>query len=238
MRCYWFRIGAGAVAIFFVGMMIIGFTRRGVDQVKELASSIDDVSIPTDFVPFSIGGDRFGWLEKVGIERGPTGELSSLRLIARIDDPAAQSGLADCRIGLGDLTDLDHLDGFSCVSEADSASGRFVPFGAIRLEPAGESRTLYAPSAMIQEVRAAVQPKVESVPSDARLHLRANEAGAHLDIQGDGEGLFYLRADSSGARIVIRDDSGRVVLNLKADSTGAAMDLTPSPLSMDGEGDH
>jgi hypothetical protein len=237
MNRYWLRIALGALGIFALGMVAIGFTRRGVEKVKELAAQ-DHFSIPMAFLPFQLDGQRLGSLERVGVTRSAEGQLEGLQFVARLDSSQAAPAMASCLIALPDAGDLGGGAKFVCLAAADSASGSYIPFGNVRFEPGGLERVLYVPAEMTHGIQASVVPPVAPAPPvpstastvninvpDPSVHIRADERGAHMDIQGKGAGLFHLRADSAGARLVIRDSAGRIIMNLKADSTGAAFDV-------------
>lgn len=240
MNRYWLRIALGALGIFVVGMLVIGFTRRGVEKVKELAAQ-DHFSIPMAFLPFQLDGHRLGRLERVGVTRSTDGQLQGFQFVARLDSGEAAPAPGQCLVGLPDVGNLGGGAKFVCLAASDSASGSYVPFGTVTFTPDGLERTLYVPADMTHGIQASVVAPVAPTPPaattastvninvpDPSVHIRADEKGAHMDIQGKGAGLFHLRADSTGARLVIRDSAGRIIMNLKADSTGAAFDVNRS----------
>lgn len=238
MNRYWLRIALGALGIFAVGMVVIGFTRRGVEKVRELAAQ-DHFSIPMAFLPFQLDGRRLGSLERVSVARSAEGQLEGFQFVARLDSGQAAPTAGNCLVGLPDVADLGGGAKFVCLAARDSVSGSYVPFGQVTFEPGGLERILYVPAEMTHGIQANVVAPVAQTPPvpttastvninvpDPALHIRADSQGAHMDIQGKGAGLFHLRADSTGARLVIRDSAGRIIMNLKADSTGAAFDVS------------
>ena len=65
MRNYWMRIALGALAIFTVGMVARALITRGIGGVKGVVEGSGPITIPLAFIPFQLGADKLGTLERV-----------------------------------------------------------------------------------------------------------------------------------------------------------------------------
>jgi hypothetical protein len=64
---YWTKIGLGALAIFAVGMVLVGMGRRGTEWVDHVAHSASTISVPIVFVPFRLDGRDIGSIRRLDI---------------------------------------------------------------------------------------------------------------------------------------------------------------------------
>ena len=102
---YWTKIGLGALAIFAVGMVLVGMGRRGTEWVDHVAHSASTISVPIVFVPFRLDGMDIGSIRRLDIMRDApdhvTGATIEVKLGERAELPAEACSLA--------IDDLDRI---------------------------------------------------------------------------------------------------------------------------------
>src|SRR5215203_5582454 len=93
MRNYWLRIALGALAIFTVGMIAHSLIHKGVNSVKGVVEGSGPLSIPLAFVPFRLGGDKLGTLERLTLRRETPTHVTSVELGIKLKDSLVARGL-------------------------------------------------------------------------------------------------------------------------------------------------
>ena len=230
MRNYWMRIALGALAIFAVGMVARALINRGIGGLKGVVEGSGPISIPLAFIPFQLGGDKLGTLERVTLERTTPRSVSSVLLEVKLSDSMLAKGLEGCRLA----ANPDSKDGRRRVEESTfwcaenvSADTDMVEYGQAVFRPGEVTVPLYLPQDMVEELQnldfghdsAAViaEAKAEAVmEAEAESALAAEQAVAASAPQQRARMVDSLRAE--GQR---RADSARRVLTRMADSTAA-----------------
>jgi len=146
MRNYWVRIFLGALAVFAIGMLGRALLRHGEARVRSVVQSSDPISFPLPFVPFTIGGEKLGTVERVTLQRETPGRVASVELELKLSDSLLVKGLEGCRLAVNldtDRNDSTGIDirpgafresGFWCVGE-DSTDSTLVEYGHAVLHP-------------------------------------------------------------------------------------------------------
>ena len=250
---YWTKIGLGALAIFAVGMVLVGMGRRGTEWVDHVAHSASTISVPIVFVPFRLDGRDIGSIRRLDIMRDApdhvTGATIEVKLGERAELPAEACSLA--------IDDLDRIgDGatFYCADADAQAAEGLVTFGTVKFEPGGAIRDLLLPlevidelaselardgdidsrvdvrSQRITEYRSASHEvnvrKVELAAVQEQLAMHATAQGVSLKIVSALEQAgVLLRADSNGAALSIYNHPEGNGLLMKADSHGFVMSV-------------
>src|SRR5690606_27686418 len=79
MNRYWLRIGLGALAVFAVGYAGWRLVERGVGEVRDLAMSDQEISIPLfGALPFTVEGRRVGSLQRLTLLRDAPKQISGV----------------------------------------------------------------------------------------------------------------------------------------------------------------
>jgi len=196
MRNYWVRIFIGAFAVFAIGMVGRALLRHGEARVRSVVQSSDPISFPLPFVPFTIGGEKLGTVERVTLHRETPGRVSSVELELKLADSLLVTGLEGCRLAVN--LDTDRKDstginiqpgafrdsGFWCVAEG-SADTTLVEYGHAVLHPGPVSIPLLLSRDLVQELQ----------------HL---DLGMHRDSLASGS---ELQAESLAVQVERRVDS-------------------------------
>lgn len=164
MRNYWMRILIGAVIIFAVGMLGVTLVRHGMVRVNDVVHGSGPISIPLAIIPFEIGGNKLGTLDRLVLERTAPKNISSVRVEVKLDDSLVALGLSGCRLAAN--LDASHQAGhdlnvklgkedggtFRCLS-GDAADTSLVEFGRASLKPGGVDLPLYLPREMVEQLQ-------------------------------------------------------------------------------------
>ena len=146
MRNYWFRILVGALIIFAIGMIGVTLIRHGMGKVNDVVHGSGPISLPIAFIPFEIGGNKLGKLDRVVLERTAPKKISSVKVDVNLDDPLVAQGLSQCKLAANFDASEEHSKGihirtgkgnegtFRCLAGADSDS-TVVEFGQAVLHP-------------------------------------------------------------------------------------------------------
>lgn len=244
MQRYWGRIAAGALAVFFVGMIVITLARRGIANFDALAKSDRPIGIPLALLPFRLEGDELGTVRRLELLRSSPKTVTGIRLTVRLQDSSAVANLESCAVTLHEAQAFGGRDGFVCSSAADSAAEHLEQIGELVVEPGGLVRAILAPAAHAAQWRRGFYDTVAAkaelarlkadrlADSNARVVIQADSSRAIIDIRGDSvQSLLQLQADSHGAMLRIRDRSGKEVLHMHADSTGASFSVSADSAS-------
>lgn len=163
MRTYWMRIALGALAIFAFGMVARALINRGIGGVRGVVEGSGPLSIPLAFIPFKLGGDRLGTLERVTLIRETPRRVTSVELEVELNDSMVAQGLGGCRLaanldskGEGDRDVKVHrgsFDGnFWCAGD-DSAGVALVEYGHAVFQPGDVTVPLFLPRELVDELQ-------------------------------------------------------------------------------------
>lgn len=241
MRNYWLRIALGALAIFSVGMVGHSLIHRGLSSVKGVVEGSGPVSLPLAFVPFQLGGDKLGTLERVTLDRTSPRSVSSVRLEVKLSDSALARGLEGCRLAVNLDKDRDGHQNlnihrsriaegtFRCVEKAaaDSAlaDSTLVEYGQAVFRPGDVTVPLYLEEDLVEELQNldfgddSVPPNMEAEAESIAAAKAEAAAAAELRTAGPGPGLRAKVVDSLRAEGHRRADSARRLVTRVADST-------------------
>lgn len=250
---YWTKIGLGALAIFAVGMVLVGMGRRGTEWVEHVAHSASTISVPIVFVPFRLDGRDIGSIRRLDIMRDApdhvTGATIAVKLAQRAKLPAEA-----CALAIDDLERIGDGATFYCADADAQAAEGLVPFGTVRFEPSGATRTLLLPQEVIDDLasemgrdsnvdtrvashiqrttelrkrsRAVAVTETELAVAQEQLAMHATAQGVSLKIVSALEQAgVLLRADSTGAALSIYNHLQGDGLLMKADSHGFVMSV-------------
>jgi hypothetical protein len=225
MKRYWTRIGLGALGIFILGMLIVSAGRRGVDRVKELALE-HSVRLPANFAPFRVDEHKLGSLTLVRMDPQPDRSFPYINLTVQSDPGADPASLGDCRLVATDEDALQGQGGLHCSESMSSDS--MVEMGTVTFEPSGQVFPIYVPNTELSGKgwfsrrghETSIAPATVSQDKGS-VNLKADASGAFMLIRDErGKPVFQLNADSNGAFIQVRDSNGKEVLRFRADSQG------------------
>jgi len=250
---YWTKIGFGALAIFAVGMVLVGMGRRGSEWVEQVAHSASTISVPIVFVPFRLDGMDIGSIRRLDIMRDAPDHVTGAAIAVKLSDRAKLPAEA-CSLAIDDLDRIGDGATFYCADADAQTTYDLVPFGTVKFEPSGASRALLLPQEVIQEmaseisqdidvdtrvaariersteVRSRVQKmhatQVELTAAQEQLAMHATAQGVSLKIVSALEQAgVLLRADSTGAALSIYNHPDGDGLLMKADSHGFVMSV-------------
>ncbi len=166
MRSYWFKIVAGAVLIFAVGMIIRSLFRSVKHGVEYVSDGTGPITTPLLFVPFELGGQRIGTFRGLTIYRDSTQKPSSVTLTVALRDTVSSEDLSQCLVtllpsGTGDYNPTS----YQCLTAADTAGKSLARFGFLRIRSSDDSFPLFAPEHDLDELRSNWQPRMHSADS-------------------------------------------------------------------------
>jgi hypothetical protein len=227
MRNYWMRIVLGAMAIFTVGMVARALINRVHSGIHGVVEGSGPLSIPLAFIPFTLGGEKLGSLERVTLLRETPSRVTSVELEVELSDSVLARGLQGCRLAANLDSDGDGHRGvniqrgpfgdgtFWCAGD-DSASAELVEYGHAVFRPGNVTVPLLLPPDLVTELQDLDLGGDSSPPiSEAEVDSIASETERSLEsvhVQRD-------RVDSLRREGLRRADSARRVLIQMADST-------------------
>lgn len=210
---YWIKIALGALGVFAIGMFAVSMFRTGTDRVQDVLAEMPRVmaSIPEHLDPLRIGGSEAGSVNRVHLVRTMEGDRSMEITLAPNDSGLAL--LAACPALVGPIDSI--FEGGLRCAVADSFLDH-EEYGALIVEGREATLPLYATAADVEEFRG------DANHTPAEVDIRADSAGETNVTVIDENGRERVRviADSSGAKIEIRDSDGHHVFSLDADSMG------------------
>jgi len=250
---YWTKIGFGALAIFAVGMILVGMGRRGTEWVDQVAHSASTISVPIVFVPFRLDGRDIGSIRRLDIMRDAPDRVTGATIAVKLGDRAKLPAEA-CALAIDDLERIGDGATFYCADADARDTGGLVTFGTVRFEPGGASRVLLLPQEVIDELASELEhdndidtqvatriqrttelrsrshevavTKAELAATREQLAMHATAQGVSLKIVSALEQAgVLLRADSNGAALSIYNHPEGDGLLMKADSHGFAMSV-------------
>jgi hypothetical protein len=176
MRSYWFKIVAGALGVFVVGL-VVWAGGRGAWNVVEGAGPLA-IPLPFDIVPFQVDGQRLGSLKKVVFHREAPQQVKWVEVDAELSSSDRWAELSQCRLTLDDLEDLDENSTFVCHAELPEG---YVEFGEVRFRGNGESLLLWIPSDIAENIRHRDRSQIERQHARmVREQVRVAEVQAQL----------------------------------------------------------
>ena len=232
---YWTKIGLGALAIFAVGMVLVGMGRRGTEWVNHMAHSATTISVPVVLVPFRLDGRDIGSIRRLDIMRDApdhvTGATIAVKLGERTKLPAEACALA--------IDDIDRIgDGatFYCADAEARAANDLVPFGTVEFEPGGASRALLLPQKVVDDLASEMG---RDIKADTRVATRVERTTELRNRSGDvaaGEAelaaaqeQLAMHATAQGVSLKIVSTLEQAGVLLRADSNGAALSIYNRP---------
>jgi hypothetical protein len=227
MKNYWMRIALGALAIFIVGMIARALIHRGLGGVKGVVEGSGPLSIPLAFIPFRLGGEKLGTLERVTLERETPQHVTSVRLEVKLSDSVLARGLEGCSLAANLDSDSDghrgvnihrgpFADGsFWCAGD-DSTDAALVEYGQAVFRPGNVTVPLYLNRELVDELQNLdfgrdTSPPIDEVQVDSIVEAELNAESARALRQGMIDSLRTegrRRADSA-RRLIRMADSTR-----------------------------
>lgn len=219
MKRYWTRITLGALGIFALGMLVVSAGRRGVEHVKQHIVQ-EGLNLGSGVAPFQVNDRRLGTLTNVRMDPDRSERFPFINLTVELDPGIPQAGLGDCTLLAGDLESAGGGKGLHCAAGISRDS--LYEMGVVMFTPSGESVGIFIPQSDLKDIPWFSQAaERKSTPSEGSLNLRADASGAFMLIRDEkGRPVFQLNADSQGAFIQIRDSNGKEVVRFRADSQG------------------
>ena len=164
MRSYWVRILVGALVVFAIGMIGVTLARKGVVKVNDVVHGSGPLSLPLAFIPFEIGGNKLGTLDRVTLERTAPKEISSVRVEVRLEDSLVAQGLSGCKLAANFDASREGGKGvhirrgagaggtFRCL-EAGESDSTLAEFGQAILQPGGVTLALLLPKKLVTDLQ-------------------------------------------------------------------------------------
>jgi len=201
MRSIWLRITLGALAVFAVGTAAVHLGRQAKYTVTHTLQSDAPLPIPlAGLIPFRVDGSEMGSLRRLEFLRSSPEEISGMRVLVRLKaDSAARARLANCRIGLSSINDIDERTSFSCLPPDSLAPEGLESFGFVFLGRDGDSVPLYLPKDAVAELR------------DARLHF-----GSHGIVVGHAGDSIEVNVKVDSIRQAVAKELERAAIQLES----------------------
>ncbi|HET8649551.1 MAG TPA: hypothetical protein VFL95_05900 [Gemmatimonadales bacterium] len=224
MNRLWIKIALGAVVVFVIGMAGVTLVRRGTSAVKQTVAGFTALGvIPHELGALQVDGVPVGTVNELRIAP-PKGQpdLRYMRVNLVMNDSALDQ-LAQCKALSGSLDSLfqnDRESDLHCLS--DGSEPGYAQFGELVSASDSVRRPLFAPAAQVEKL---TRKASERGAQEIVIRADSQTGGAHISVTGiDGRKLVEIDADSShGARIMIRDQNGKPVFQLNADSAGVSI---------------
>ena len=217
-RKFWLRVAGGAVAIFVIGLAFFTAARSAKGKAQEAIAEFKTElggQVPAilagmrDSLSLSLDGTPLGRLRRLTIERPVAGELPSLAALVLLDDASQARRLQACDLVPESGKDLHR---FRCAT-ADEPGLQQV--GVIEFLDQDLKRPLRVNDSMAAELRKG-EPYNVDVDLSEDLDAVVSTSDKHI---------VRIKADSTGAHIVVNDKHGRKVVRMKADSTGFSLNV-------------
>ena len=212
----WLRITLGALAVFAVGTAVVRLGRQAKDSVSRTLQSDAPLPIPlAGLIPFRVDGSELGSLRRLEFLRSSPSEISGMRVLVGLNaDSAGGAHLANCRIGLRSIDNIDEKTSFVCFSPDSVAPEGLESFGFVFLGQNGDSVPLYLPRDAVAELR------------DARLHFGSH--GIRVGHAGDSVRV-EVKTDSIRAIVAKELERAAVQLEKAREEVRAAAPAPPAP---------
>lgn len=218
----WAKILLGMLAIFAVGMVIRSAAGEGKRKITALTDGSGPITLPLMGAAFKLGDARLGDMQKLRIERSAPKLVSGFYLTVRLDDSVSLDRFDDCRLTVDNPNDIDENTAFLCATAEDSTDQAMVQFGSVTLQPSGREVALLVPKAFYDEVRSGHETD-QGTGNDDSVDVNVGEGGLHVKV--NGKDVVSMTADSNG--VVVKDEHGKKVVNVKVDHGGAKTSVSP-----------
>jgi hypothetical protein len=228
MRNYWMRIALGALAIFIVGMVARALINRGIGGVRGVVEGSGPLSIPLAFIPFQLGGDKLGTLERLTLERETPRRVTSVHLEVKLSDSVLARGLEGCRLAVNLDKDEDRrgvnihgrslADGTFWCARDDSTDAALIHYGHALFRPGDVTVPLFLPPDLVDELQNLDGDDTTTSISEAEVDSLAEAAEREAESE---HALPDQTIDSLRREGLRRADSARRVLTHIADSARA-----------------
>jgi hypothetical protein len=227
MNRYWLGIGAGALAVFGVGMTGITLGKKGLHELKTVAAApvAEALRAPLGVLRFRLDGERIGEVRAVNVNSDGSWGSDAVHLMVTLDDAAAADHLKGCGIA-GDRMSRPKDDArFRCVSPSDVDDEDLTQIGQVEFQPGDLVRPLYVSS---RDRRRLERSDVRSL----KANLTSNDgksvdgqASFDLDVKNGGHqrGTVSIHAGDGRALIDIRDENGKALFQLNANDGGVSL---------------
>jgi hypothetical protein len=213
---YWFRIIFGMLAIFAVGMIIRAGINKGRHVVTDIAHGSGPITVPLLGMGLKLDDVRLGSLQKMRIERDAPKRVAAFRLYGTLDDESALAKFDGCRLTVTNPNDIDENTSFHCASLEDSTSQEMVQFGSVTLMPSGREFVLLIPDAVRRDIQKDADEDMNDVSGgNDSGNVTSESKDGSLDIKVNGKTILQMKGDSNGGMLVVHDESGKKVVDMK-----------------------
>lgn len=180
MRGYWFKIVAGALGIFLVGITAVSLAKTGERRVRHVVESAEPITIPLAFIPFNLDGVRAGSIRRLTILRSEPKVVTGFRIRVEVADLATYTALSGgCVMTVGNPTQLSPSTNFRC-GPVDTSQ---VEFGRVEVVLAEGTNTrldipLHLPAELVAEFRRSGEASAASGLAEGVAAGAGGEGGA------------------------------------------------------------
>jgi len=227
MSRYWLGIGAGALAVFGVGMTGISLGRKGLHELKTTmaGATVEALQEPIGALRFRLDGQRIGRVQSIDVQsHGEWGE-KAIQMVVGLEDADLLDLVADCGITGDRIRGPREEAEFTCVDMDAAEADGLVKIGEVRFEPGSVARPLLVSR---RDRRHLERSEVKQL--EASLHSADGESidgKATFDVEtrhGQRQrGMVSLKAGDGRALIDIRDESGKPLFRLDAGENGVSL---------------
>jgi len=233
MNRYWLGIGAGALAVFGVGMAGITLGKKGLHELKTVATApVQVLREPLGVLRFRLDGERIGQLRSVKVNSDGSWGDKAIQLVVALDAGVSTDHLETCGIA-GDRMSNPRDDArFRCVSKSEVDDQDLTQIGEVEFQPGDLVRPLYVTD---HDRRRLERSDVRSLQADLTSQDgKSIEGQASFDFDSRSgkhqQGTVSIHAGDGRALIDIRDENGKAVFQLRANESGVSLKAA------DGEG--
>ena len=221
MRRYWIFIGLGAVAVFAAGMLVVTAVRRASHGIHQLAGGWQTMmaGVPQKLGPVRLDGVPLGTARHLRIWRDTREGPRYLQIQVALADSALERLQACNALAAAPDSLVGKSSDLRCLTTIPDSGSRQI--GELLT---GDSDSVRRP--IFATVSQAAKFDSGNGDDKARaVDIRATNGGAHVVVEDwSGHQLVSVDADSQhGARITIRDSTGKALFHLRADSAGVTM---------------
>ena len=232
---YWTKIGLGALAIFAIGMVFVGVGRRGSHWIEHVAHSASTISIPIVFVPFKLDGVDIGSIRRLDVMRDAPKHVTGATIAVKLAE-LAKLPAEGCALAIDDLDRIGDGATFYCADAEARAAEGLVPFGMVKFEPGGASRTLLLPREVIEELASEIgrdididAPVATRIDRTAEFRSRSGDVAARAVELAAAQEQLAMHATAHGVSLKIVSALEQAGVLLQADSDGAALSIYNYP---------
>jgi len=227
MSRYWLGIGAGALAVFGVGMTGIALGKKGLHELKSTVggAAVETLQEPIGALRFRLDGRRIGRVQSIDVRsNGDWGEQAIQMVVglenAKLVDLVAECGITGDRIR-GPKEDAE----FTCIDLNDAKADGLVQIGEVKFEPGDVARPLLVSRRDRRQLERSELRQVEASLRSADGESIAGEATFDVETRhGERQrGMVSLKAGDGRALIDIRDEKGTPLFRLDAGENGVSL---------------